>query len=586
MSKIIFIHNQQVKLDEWQLIQAGGEGMVFRLNGTAVKLYHQPTPQRQNKLAYLLNSGLVERLPTAVLAPCAPVSNDQQELIGFQMPLLPANSQPLKQLANPIFRQKHHITPSSIIPLLQHIHTTVTQLHQTQVIIGDLNDTNLFFTHYALRTTHWIDSDSYQFAHFPCPVAMPAFLDPHLYEVADFGARPSFTSHTDWYAFTVLLVKSLLAVHPYGGTHGQYKTLRARAQAGVSILNTAVTLPTTALPLDTLSDDLLHYLHRVFEKGERPSFPAVLLEGALRGKVSSKQLTVNSQVARRTTHYAIRELFTTAGFIEQLAILPTGRILAIVHENNSYQLVRLGIGGTVDEVALFNGSPGYRFAVFGGRYVAVNPPQRSQLLILDVNGTSPQKVAMLETAAFRDTAVFAATPQHLYRIAGNWIMRGRVQNGHYLEEAIATAHKNQTWFTASPYNEAIAGCHRLFADYRFFVQTERGSYDLALPPLAAGEHIAEVGMAFGRDTVAVGLKVTGGYGRTHTHAHIFSFTGQPTNTWQTPDDTLEKLITHYPITQLPEDVLETAVAVAATLRQHPAGLLIQEPSRLLFQPTT
>jgi hypothetical protein len=272
-------------------------------------------------------------------------------------------------------------------------------------------------------------------------------------------------------------------------------------------------------------------------------------------------------------------LFTTPGFIEHVAILPNGRILAIIHEHNSYKLVRLGIGGTVEEVALFDGSPGYRFAIFGGRYVAVSPPQRPQILILDVKGTVPQKVTMIETAAFRDTAVFAATPQHLYRIAGNWIMRGQVQNGQYLEDAIATAHKNQTWFAASPYNETIAGYHRLLADYRFFVQTSRGSYDLLPPPLPPGEHIAEVGMAFGQDTVALGLKVIG-HGRTHTHTHLFSFTGQPTNTWQEADDTLEKLITNYPITQLPEDVLETAVA--ATIRQHPIGLLIQEPTRLLF----
>lgn len=573
----IYLQQQPLQVDAADLIQAGGEGMVFRLNNTAVKLYHRPTPNHQDKLDYLFTSGLAFQLPPAVLAPCAPVTNAQQKVIGFQMPLLPPHSLPCKQLANPLFRQKHPIIPATAVSLWQQVHTTLTQLHQLGIIIGDLNDTNLFFTSAVWPTAQpaFIDADSYQVGHFPCPVAMPAFLDPHLYGVTDFSARPYFSEHTDWYAFTVLLVKSLLGVHPYGGTHPQYKSLPARAQAGVSILDTAVTLPPNALPLDTLSPDLLHHLHRVFARGERPSFPASLLAHAFRRQAAGgRQLAFRRQPLPAIGSHE-KALVTTNGLIEHVTMLPHGRIVIILYEANRYTLVRLGIGGKLTETTLFTGTPGARFALFGGRYLAVNAAHRPQLLILDVDGSQPQTVTMIETAAFRDTAVFAATAQHLYRLAGSWIMRGSVQNGHYVEEAIATAHKNQTWFQASPYSEAIAGYHRVFAEYRFFVQTDRGNFDLDLPPLAAGEHIADVGLAFGRDTVAVGLKVKG-HGRVHTQAQVFSLAGQLVDTWQEPADTLEALINHYPLTP------RSASEPASKLWQHPHGVLCQEPSRLLF----
>ena len=52
MTHTIYIQNQRYQLDAADLIQSGGEGMVFGLGNTAVKLYHQPTAAQQNKLRH------------------------------------------------------------------------------------------------------------------------------------------------------------------------------------------------------------------------------------------------------------------------------------------------------------------------------------------------------------------------------------------------------------------------------------------------------------------------------------------------------------------------------------------------------
>lgn len=573
----LFLKNRPLYLDPADLIQSGGEGMVFRVGETAVKLYHAPTPLYQEKLTFFFQSGLAGRLPAAVVAPCAPVLDERQAWLGYQMPLLPAGSRPLRQLARPHERQQHGLNEAALPALLQQVHTTLAHLHRQGVIVGDLNDTNLFFTPAGPPppSVYWIDADSYQFAYFPCPVALPAFLDPQLYGVTDFSSQPHFTVHSDWYAYLVLLVKTLLGVHPYGGTHPQYKTLPARAQAGISILNPAVTWPPHTRPLDTLSDELLHLLHRVFEKGERPPVPAQLVSQALRPAAHGRR-PASPVPARPAPRQKV--LFTTGGLIAHVALLANGRLLAIVYENQAYHLVRLGVGGPQERNPLFTGSPGYRFGLFGGRYLVVNPPQQTHLLLLDVaSSPGPQKLTLVDTAVFRQTAVFAATPAALYRIAGQWIMRGVVQNGHYVEEAVATVHKNQTWFRPSPYGEAIAGYHRLFAAYRFFVQTAQGSFDCVPPPLPAGARVAAADVALGQDTAAVGLVVKAD-GRVTTHLHRFTRRGQWLDETEEEGDGLEAILAHYPVLPPPGEVPETAV-----LRQHPAGLLIQEPDRLLFR---
>ncbi|MBK6712096.1 MAG: hypothetical protein IPG51_17445 [Chloroflexi bacterium] len=68
----ITINRQSITLDPAQLIQSGGEGMVFGVGDTAVKLYHQPQPGHIAKLRHLLDSGLSRRLPAAICAPRQP----------------------------------------------------------------------------------------------------------------------------------------------------------------------------------------------------------------------------------------------------------------------------------------------------------------------------------------------------------------------------------------------------------------------------------------------------------------------------------------------------------------------------------
>ncbi len=597
MSQTIYIQKQRYQLDAADLIQSGGEGTVFGLGNTAVKLYHHPTPAHQEKLRHWFAQRW--QLPPDLLAPCVPVHNKNGQIIGLQMPRLPASSLPLKQLSLPNFWQQHALTTQQIVPLLQRLHQTLNRLHQLQIVVGDLNETNIFFTPPAQGASQsfWIDVDSYQFGHFPCPVAMPAFLDPTLYHVTDFGERPYFTPLTDWYAFTVLLVKSLLQIHPYGGVHRQHKSLQARATAGVSILANDVTLPPRARHPETLSDDLLHYLHTTFDKAERRPFPLQLLQQYAQNLQTCPHCQLAYPRSRRgcpacshPTPVSVlpsavaKMLLQVDGFIEAVFVQPNGRLLIIYRQGEQYRLVRAGIGGVLKETVLFSGSVGYRFGAFtrpdGHDFLVVNPPHQPQLLVLDIHGSQPQQVMLLETALFRETAVFATTPNHLYRISGGWIMRGAVRHSSYLEDAISTAHRAQTQLFGSPFSNSVAGYHRIFAEHRFFTISPNGTEQQLATTTPPGAYITQAAIAFAPNQVGVVQQLVEN-GRSQTQVQAFNHQGQWQQSWDFGEDGWETAVNQFAILNqsrsqplLPSDWVHT----------HPAGWLIQQPQQLHFIP--
>ncbi|WP_420630924.1 hypothetical protein [Candidatus Leptofilum sp.] len=597
MTRTIFIKNQRYKLDAADLIQSGGEGMVFGLESTAVKLYHHPTPNHQAKLQHWFAKKW--QLPANVLAPCATVQNKRGQIIGLQMARLPAHAQPIKRLSQPHFWQQHALRARQIVPLLQQLHQTLNRLHQLQIVVGDLNDTNIFFTLPDQNGIQpfWIDVDSYQFGSFPCPVAMLAFLDPMLYHVTNFSKRPYFTPLTDWYAFAVLLVKSLLQVHPYGGVHRQHKTIQARASAGISLFNSSVTLPPNARPPETLSDDLLHYLDGIFTRGERRPFPLQLLQRYAQSLRRCPHCGLDFPANRRgcpacrhpvpaptppANSTQPRIILRVNGFIEAVFGQPNGRLLIIYRQGEQVRLVRAGIGGTLSDEPLFSGKPGYRFGTFtlpnGHDFLVVNPPHRPQLLLLDIHATQPRQMALLETAMFKEAAVFATSPHHLYRISGGWIMRGTVKQGSYLEEPIGTAHRAQTQLFGDPHSDRIAGFHRIFAQHQFFTISPNGTerpLPVTQPP---NSHLTQAALIFAPNQIGVVQQLVAN-GQAQTNVQTFNHQTQWQQSWDLCADDWEAAVHQFPFIQ---QSFPQPLTPSDKLHFHRAGWLIQQTQQLVF----
>lgn len=616
----VYLDGQRFVLDPARLIQSGGEGMVFGVGRHALKCYHRPGPAQEAKVEYLLQPAIRQQWPANVMAPDSKIRDAQGKFAGFRMGRLPAGTYPMKKLASAQFCRKQGLDAGDVLPLLQEIHTTLATLHQAGVVVGDVNDHNIFFRDprrpadgQGDACTYWVDVDSFQCGPHPCPVAAHDFLDPNLYAVKDFGQRPVFSTLSDWYAFFVLVVKCLLHVHPFGGVHHAHKSLASRAQARITVFSQEVVYPKNARPQAALSGALLKYADQVFGQGRRERFPEGLLAAygcnlqrcnhcglVFAGERATCPACQRAGTQRRphaTGRSTLRRLCTVDGPLQHVAI--QGRyIVAVVRSGQEYRLVRAGVGGVLAENVLFSGRADYRFGYFQ-KTVVVNSAGSSQLLLLDIGEGTLRQVALLESDGFQDQAVFATTATHLYRLTNGYMLKGQMRHGHYVEEVVATVHRRQTQLWADPAADRVAGCYRIFDRYHFFIVDGQGNnHDVRMVPVS-GERgsIKEMVACFGRQEVAFLWQIARG-GHTQNHGQVCSCRGELHYHFRPEHGGLKgRVVADNRVLVAVDGAIrqETAggsstyltvpsMTAGDSLLPHPAGLLVQQHAGLYLLP--
>src|SRR4051812_30813761 len=153
----IEIAGKRVRLNQRQVIGVGGEGTVFQTSvgkrTLAVKLYHTPTPERQEKLTEMV--GRAWQLPENKIAfPENLARTPGGEIVGFAMPLLVGAPAELAKMAQKKFRLVQRLSLRQIIEIFLDGAETLEQLHRHGLVVGDMNDQNLLFTG---RELYWID---------------------------------------------------------------------------------------------------------------------------------------------------------------------------------------------------------------------------------------------------------------------------------------------------------------------------------------------------------------------------------------------------------------------------------------------
>ena len=290
----IYLNQKRIKLNPKNAIGKGGEADIYDLkNGKVLKLFktadhpdYQLSPQEQLAAQARLSihqqklPAFPQNLPARVIKPEALATDRQGMILGYAMPFL-QNTVPLLKYSDRTYRNTNGISQQFVSSLFRDLHETVLKIHEVNVTIGDFNDLNLLVSQ---NQVNLIDADSFQFGQFPCQVFTARFVDPIL---CDRNAnQPILTSphnpDSDWYAFTVMLMQSLLYVDPYGGVYKPKSQASqiphsARPLQRITIFHPDVHYPKPAIPYKVLSDDLLHHFHNCFEKDWRGIFPQSLL---------------------------------------------------------------------------------------------------------------------------------------------------------------------------------------------------------------------------------------------------------------------------------------------------------------------
>ena len=249
--------NVSAKILKQTPLAEGGEGIIYDLGDNVLKVY-KDSVNKQEKLQKI-KLLMTKSLPSNIIKPIDIAYDSQKKFIGYIMPK--AEGEDVKKLGNKKYVKVNNITIQNISKLALRIKETLSILHTQNILISDLNDSNILFT--KDFEPYFIDVDSWSIDNINCTVCMETFKDPKL-------VSSNFTKETDSFSFAVLLFKMLTRLHPFGGTMNPDMDIIQRMSKGISVIeNTKVIVPKNINKWEFMSPKLLTDMRSIFEQGKR-----------------------------------------------------------------------------------------------------------------------------------------------------------------------------------------------------------------------------------------------------------------------------------------------------------------------------
>jgi hypothetical protein len=460
----VYVAGRKVVPDPARAVGKGGEADVYDIGGgRALKLFKGPDhpdlsgdagqqeaarerlEEHQRKLRHFPAS-----LPPRVVAPeDLATTRDGRRILGYTMRLLDG-ADPLLRYSSREFREAG-VEGARVLEVFHDLHATLAGLHRAGVVVGDFTDLNVLVRG---AEAHVIDADSFQFGSFPCRLYSQRFVDPRLCDPSAAWlvlARPH-DRDSDWYAYAVMLLRSLLYVDPYGGVFQPRQAPRVPAAARplhrITVFHPEVRYPRPALLPDVLPDDLVHHFHCVFVRDRRGEFPLALLDGLRWTRCDAcgtEHARESCPSCRHSTSGALPEairvrgqvtatdVFSTPGTI-LAAALDGGSLRVLVHEDGRFRRE----DGTVVLEGELHPRTQYRLS---GRRTLVG---RDASLAVLAPGRPPTRFTVDGPSSA--PAAFDANAGHAYWVAGGRLLR----DGELGPERIGDVLAGQTRIWAGP----------------------------------------------------------------------------------------------------------------------------------------
>jgi|TARA_B110001454_G_scaffold79420_1_gene76710 hypothetical protein len=158
----------------------GGEGIVYKTsNGSLCKIYHKEkiTDLRIEKLKLMqLNQIEINN----VMWPEKIAYNINKEAVGCFIKEAPSDCKDMLRIFNRPLQEQYfpNFKRKDLVNICIKILDTFYELHKYNIIVGDVNPSNILVT--SKGKPYFIDTDSYQIEKFPCPVGKPHFTSPDI----------------------------------------------------------------------------------------------------------------------------------------------------------------------------------------------------------------------------------------------------------------------------------------------------------------------------------------------------------------------------------------------------------------------
>ena len=470
MFSSLIVGNRRVTLDPSSVVGKGGEADVYKLPPHDVlKVFKTPDhpdymlpdgspnvieqkgaevriAEHQRKLQDLIT--LSPKLSPAMITPkeLAVVQRGGQ-IAGYSM-AFKDNTELLLRLAERDYHDKG-FSHKNATEVLINLYQAVTDNHKAELVLGDFNYLNVLVD--DTNSVFIIDTDSTQFQSYQCMLFTERFVDILLCDLngKSLMLTQPHTAYSDWYAFSIMVMYVLLCAGPYSGTYrekGQRQayTRLERQRQRITVFNPQVRYPKEAIAfsLNTLPDDLLHYLWEMFNKDIRKEFPGDILKSmrwstcTICGFVHSRakcpscdkapDAAITITIQRKGTVKAT-QMFKTKGIIVY-ATHQKGKLQWLYHENG---LFKRNTGGG-HKGAL---NPRYRYRIFGDKTII---GKHDMVALFDPNGN----IERIYPESYRQLPMFDANADRYY-----WTHAGRLSSSDgVIEQHIGDVLERQTLF--------------------------------------------------------------------------------------------------------------------------------------------
>jgi len=462
----IYIGGKRHRLDPAQSVGKGGEADIYKIEkDLVVKVFKQPdhpdvagnafeeSAAKARLAEHQIKLRLFPAIHGAKVVVPRELATDKtgREVLGYTMAFV-SGAEVMLRYSERSFRGANP-DQNTVSEIFQGLHETVRMVHQAKVVMGDFNDLNVL----VKDDEAWvIDADSFQYDNFLCKVYTERYVDPLNCDSK--ATRPMLvkphTKLSDWYAYNVMLFRSLLLCDPFGGVYKPAKKSQEilhgqRSLKRISVFHKDVRYPKPALPLGLMPDELMDWFQKVFQEDLREEFRLELLKNFRWHKCTGCGLEHGRPTCpscQKASPAAVRAVVQVRGKVTSTRIFKTdGEILyATAQDDKLLYLYREGLkdyreGGVPVGGALYLGAKirlSGSITMYGHREKVFSVSQG-------------QHRVQTETA-FVDTAgnqpIFDANADKRF-----WVVNGTLfRNGTYGPERIGDVLQGQTLFWVGP----------------------------------------------------------------------------------------------------------------------------------------
>jgi hypothetical protein len=275
-------------------IAAGGEGRILEHptdKKKVIKIYHQPRKNEYSKHLQLLSN-----LGKHFVEPQEIYFNSKQECAGFDMSYVNfSNYWLFNNLFNKGFCNSNGIDKAFKYKILMQLKECIEELHKKDIVVGDLNQYNLFFG--KKGDILFVDTDSYKSPYEPHSGVL-------LDDIRDWTTM-DINKQTDSWAFDILVFWSTTFCHPFKWVApNNTDSLEQRVKKNMSFLRAIPGIKIPAL-YEPPAADVKSQFEEIFS-GRRYMV-----------NLSGQHVHVNVQIKQPVTSNSleIRELFDKVTFV-------------------------------------------------------------------------------------------------------------------------------------------------------------------------------------------------------------------------------------------------------------------------------